>query len=223
MTAAPPPPPPHFLPPPPPSPARPSRALPVALAVLAAIVLVAAAVLVPVLIGRDDELAAAGDRTASGLGAVRQYDGLTNQHLRIGEAHDYPQSPAVGGDHAPYWIECGAYDAPLPETAAVHDLEHGTTWITYRPDRVDGDGVRALTALLPANGLLSPYPGQDAPVVITVWGRQLALTGPDDPRITAFIARFGAGETAPEPFASCNGGIDPGLVPAAPEEGGASV
>ncbi|GAA3651432.1 hypothetical protein GCM10022237_09070 [Nocardioides ginsengisoli] len=197
--------------------------LPVALAVIVAILLIGTAVLVPVLLGRDDEPAAGrGTSGTGGLDAVRQYDGLTNQHLRIGEAHAYPQSPAVGGDHAPYWIECGAYDEPLPETAAVHDLEHGTTWLTYRPDRVDADGVRALAALLPANGLLSPYPGQDAPVVITVWGRQLALTGPDDPRITAFIARFGAGETAPEPFASCNGGIDPDVVPPAPGESGES-
>ena len=45
--------------------------------------------------------------------------------------------------------------------------------------------------------------------MITVWGRQLELLGPDDPRIRLFITKFSAGDTAPEPFASCNGGVDP--------------
>ncbi|WP_377323118.1 DUF3105 domain-containing protein [Pimelobacter simplex] len=202
-----PPPPPPFHPPLPPR--RRARTGPVVLAVLAAVLVVGAAVLVPVLLTRDDDApaASAGD---DALSAVRSYDGLTFRHLAAGAEHDYPQSPPVGGDHAPVWIECGAYDEPLPEVNAVHDLEHGTTWITYRPDDVDAAGVRALTEALPDNGLLSPYPDQDAPVVVTVWGRQLALKGPDDPRLPLFVQEYGAGDTAPEPFASCNGGVDPG-------------
>jgi len=181
----------------------------VVLAVLAAVLVVGAAVLVPVLLTRDDDVPTAAAGGDDDLSAVRTYDGLTFRHL-AGAEHDYPQSPPVGGDHAPVWIECGAYDEPLPEVNAVHDLEHGTTWITYRPDDVDAAGVRALTEALPDNGLLSPYPDQDAPVVVTVWGRQLALKGPDDPRLPLFVQEYGAGDTAPEPFASCNGGVDPG-------------
>lgn len=178
------------------------------LAVVAALVLVAAAVVVPLLLTRDD-----GGSAPSDLAAVRSYDGLTTRHVPLGDDVDYPQAPPVGGDHAPVWIECGTYDEPLPEVNVVHDLEHGTTWLTYRPDDVDADGIERLEEQLPANGLLSPYPDQEAPVVITVWGRQLALEGPDDPRIPLFVERYGAGETAPEPFASCNGGVRPEQVP----------
>lgn len=225
MTQPPPPPPPYGPPPPyppagypasfPPAPHR-SRVVPVVLAVVVAIALVVTAVLVPLLLTGDDE---ADDRSADGsrgesgdtgtLGAVATYDDLPTTHLEVGEDHSYAQAPAVGGPHAPVWIECGAYDEPLPEVNAVHDLEHGTTWITYRPDDVDADGIERLEDQLPANGLLSPYPDQAAPVVITVWGRQLELTGPEDPRIALFIAEYGAGSTAPEPYASCNGGVDP--------------
>lgn len=215
MSQPPLPPPPPFAPPPypppfpPPAPRR-SRALPVVLAVLAALVLVSAAVLVPLLLTRDDDERA---DAPSGLAAVQTYDDLTNRHVALGEDLDYPQSPPVGGDHAPVWIECGAYDEPLPEVNVVHDLEHGTTWLTYRPDDLGAGDLARLEELLPANGLLSPYPDQEAPVVITVWGRQLALEGADDPRIPLFIDRYGAGETAPEPFASCNGGARPEQVP----------
>jgi hypothetical protein len=60
---------------------------------------------------------------------------------------------------------------------------------------------------------MSPYPEQEAPVVITVWARQLELTGADDPRIPLFIDGYGAGDTAPEAFASCAGGAtDPGTT-----------
>lgn len=228
MTQPPPPPPyglPPYGPPPPYPPAgypaslppapRRSRVVPVVLAVVVATALVATAVLVPLLLTGDE----ADDRSAdpgrgesvdtSNLDAVATYDDLPTTHLEVGEEHSYDQAPAVGGPHAPVWIECGAYDEPLPEVNAVHDLEHGTTWITYRPDDVDADGIERLEDQLPANGLLSPYPDQKAPVVITVWGRQLELTGPEDPRIDLFVAEYGAGSTAPEPFASCNGGVDP--------------
>ena len=119
---------------------------------------------------------------------------------------DYPQSPPVGGPHAPVWLDCGAYDQPLREENAVHDLEHGSVWISYDPD-LDADDVSVLAGALPQNGIMAPYPGLDAPVVVTVWGRQLDLTGADDPRLALFIHAFGGGETAPEPFASCAGGV----------------
>lgn len=190
------------------------------LAVLAAVLVVAAAVLVPVVLSKDDDSetdAGDGDTSAqvdtSTLDAVEEYAGLTNQHLAPGQEIDYPQSPPAGGDHAPYWLECGVYDEPVPEANAVHDLEHGTVWLTYRTDDVGAAGIEQLAEQLPDNGILSPYDDQEAPVVITVWGRQLALTGPDDPRIGLFVAEFGAGDTAPEPFASCHGGVDPADLP----------
>ncbi len=203
----------------------PRRRSPVAIVIasIAAVVVLVSAILIPVLLSKSrsgdetaDAVTSASGSAAEGgtLEAVKTYDGLTNAHLAVGESTDYPQSPPVGGNHAPYWLECGAYDQEVPEVAAVHDLEHGTVWLTYRPDDVDATGVAMLTGLLPANGLLSPYAGQEAPVVITAWGRQLALTGPHDPRIAAFIEAFGAGDTAPEPFASCNGGVDPAQIPA---------
>lgn len=204
------PPPPGASPPPPP---RRSRALPVALAVVGALVLVAVAVAVPLVLSRDDdgtaseaeETTASEEVDTSNLDLVQEYDDLDPTHVP-GEV-DYPQAPPVGGNHAPEWLECGAYDVPVREENVVHDLEHGTTWLTYREDLVDADGVAQLESQLPDNGILSPYPDQEAPVVITVWGRQLELTGPDDPRIGLFIEEYGAGETAPEPFASCNGGL----------------
>ena len=69
-------------------------------------------------------------------------------------------------------------------------------WITYDPD-LDGDDVTALAGRLPDNGILSPYDGLPGPVVVTVWGRQLRLTGADDPRLALFLASSATGTPRP--------------------------
>ena len=139
----------------------------------------------------------------SDLALVREYD---VHPLHVREDVDYPQTPPVGGDHWDAWADCGVYDAPVTDENAVHDLEHGSVWITYRADLVDPAGVATLADQLPDNGIMSPHPDQEAPVVITVWARQLDLIGPDDPRIALFLYEYGAGETAPEPWGTCAGG-----------------
>ena len=144
------------------------------------------------------------DPASISIGELKTYDDLTSNH--VSGTVDYPMTPPAGGDHAGVWLNCGIYSEPVPNENAVHDLEHGTVWITYDPD-LDGDDVDTLAGLLPQNGILSPYDGLDAPVVVTVWGRQLPLDGADDPRLPLFIDTFGGGETAPEPFASCAGGV----------------
>jgi len=182
--------------------ARRSR-LPVLLAALAAVLVLALAVLVPVVVQRirtSMEPAAPAN-----LDAVRVFEGLHNDHTE-GDV-DYPTSPPAGGPHDPEWLDCGVYDEPVRDENAVHDLEHGTVWISYRPDLDEAD-VGTLVRALPDNGILAPYDDLPAPVVVTVWERQLRLTGVDDPRLELFLAGFSDGHTAPEPFASCAGGVE---------------
>lgn len=202
-------PPPGYLPPAPP-PREGRNPLPLVLAGIAAVLVVALAVAVPVVLSGDDDPdpASATDSSSSAvpnLDAVRVYEDLGNEHV-AGDV-DYPQLPPVGGAHDPAWLDCGSYDEPVRDENAVHDLEHGATWLTYDPG-LDPADVAALVAQLPQNSIASPYDGLPAPVVVTVWGRQLELDGAVDPRLGLFVAAFGDGHTAPEPFASCAGGLE---------------
>ncbi len=97
---------------------------------------------------------------------------------------------------------------------AVHDLEHGTVWITHDPGMSQSE-LDALAAQLPDNGIMSPHEDLPAPVVVTVWEAQLALDGADDERLGLFLEEYGDGHTAPEFGASCQGGTpDPqGALP----------
>lgn len=120
----------------------------------------------------------------------------------------YPQVPPVGGDHAPAWQNCGFYAEPVPTERAVHSLEHGAVWITYRPD-LPGDQIRVLRALAGGNPyvLVSPWadPPLPAPVVASAWGVQLGADNAADPGVAAFVARFANGPQSPEPGAACRG------------------
>lgn len=178
------------------------RATVVVLAVLGAVAVLLVSIGVPVAVGQMR----AGDsaRVERNLAEVRSYADLRTDHTE-GDV-DYPQVPPVGGPHHPAWLDCGVYDEPVRDENAVHDLEHGTVWITYEPG-LPAEDVARLAEQLPDNGILSPYPGLPAPVVVTVWGQQLRLVGADDPRLGLFVERLGGGQTAPEPFASCAGGV----------------
>ncbi len=122
---------------------------------------------------------------------------------------NYAQTPPAGGDHDPTWLNCGIYTQPVRNENAVHDLEHGAVWITYRPDLAAAD-VATLTTLVKAKTKgyldLSPYPNLPTPVVASAWGVQLKLQSVSDPRLAQFVDKYQLGPTAPERGASCTGG-----------------
>lgn len=118
----------------------------------------------------------------------------------------YAQSPPAGGEHSPTWLNCGAYASPVANENAVHALEHGAVWVTYRPD-LPAAQVTALRESLPSTyAVLSPVTGLKAPVVVSAWGKQLVLTGADDPRLGAFVKAYRQGPQTLEPGAACTGG-----------------
>ena len=120
----------------------------------------------------------------------------------------YTETPPVGGVHNPVWLNCGIYDTPVPNQNAVHSLEHGAVWITYRPHLPTAD-MAQLRALVRGHdhALLSPYPGLPAKIVASAWNVQLKLERADDPRLRTFIRTYEGATQAPEPGASCRGGI----------------
>jgi hypothetical protein len=119
----------------------------------------------------------------------------------------YVEAPPMGGPHNVTWQNCGTYPVPLHNEHAVHALEHGAIWITYRPDIAATDLQRLQAVAADDYMLLSPYPGLPAPVVVSAWNNQLRLTGADDPRLARFIRQFKNNPaTTPEFGASCLGG-----------------
>jgi hypothetical protein len=116
---------------------------------------------------------------------------------------NYPQVPPVGGLHNPIWQQCGFYAEAVPSEKAVHSLEHGAIWITYRPDLPQAE-IDALATLGRSRNLVLVSrwdSGLPAPVVVTAWGRQLRLQSPSDPRLLEFVRLYA--NQGPEINAPC--------------------
>jgi len=120
---------------------------------------------------------------------------------------EYDRKPPTNGNHAPLWQNCGFYERPIEDRHAVHSLDHGVVWITYRPDLPE----QQLEALRPYGKesyvILSPYPGQNAPVIATSWRVQLELSGAADPRLRRFVNEFRVSELAPLSGNRCTLGV----------------
>jgi len=120
----------------------------------------------------------------------------------------YVTSPPVGGAHNATPQNCNGdiYDAPIANEHAVHSLEHGAVWVTYKQG-MPADQVAVLAKKVQGKDytLMSPYAGLDKNVSVQVWGYQLKVDDVNDPRIDEFIkdTRVNA---ALEAGISCSGG-----------------
>jgi uncharacterized protein DUF3105 len=148
---------------------------------------------------------AARKEGTSEAGGVRSFDGLSRNH--VPGTVNYAQVPPVGGDHNDVWLNCGIYNQPVKNENAVHSLEHGAVWITYRPDLAAAQ-VNTLQELVRGKPfvLLSPYPGIASPIAASAWGKQLTVTDASDARLASFVREFAQSPQAPEPGAPCTNG-----------------
>ncbi|WP_434741499.1 DUF3105 domain-containing protein [Micromonospora sp. SH-82] len=123
---------------------------------------------------------------------------------------EYAQSPPVAGPHNNSWQNCmgDVYDAPIANEHAVHSLEHGAIWITYRPD-LPADQVQQLTEKVQGTEkmMLSPYEGLDRPISLQAWGYQLKVDDAGDSRIDEFTRTLRVNASIEGPNALCSQGI----------------
>jgi hypothetical protein len=139
---------------------------------------------------------------------------------------NYTDSPPFGGDHDPTWADCNGtvYPSALRKENAVHMLEHGAVWITYKPG-LASDQVDALQKKVSGVGYmaLSPYPGLKSNVSLQSWGHQLFVDSASDQRVDRFIndLRLNSAVT-PEFGASCTN-PDFKANPSPPDASGAAA
>ena len=138
---------------------------------------------------------------------------FTNATGHVTGTVNYPQTPPVGGEHNPVWLNCGIYSEPVANVYGVHALEHGAVWVTYDPALSPAE-LEALRMHLPSSYvILSPFSGLPTPIVLSAWNAQLAVESAADERIPMFFEEYWRSQYVPEPGALCSGGIDgPGRV-----------
>ncbi len=147
------------------------------------------------------------------------------EHDHVTGPVTYSVVPPVGGPHNPIWMNAGVYTKAIPNERAVHNLEHGAVWITYKPS-LSASAVAQLVAFVgkqsliaePASEIgiaedanryvdLSPWSTDALPsdIVISSWGHQLRVTSPTDPRLQQFVDAFRNSSTYSPEY---GGGVD---------------
>ncbi|WP_204299040.1 DUF3105 domain-containing protein [Actinoplanes campanulatus] len=129
----------------------------------------------------------------------------------------YEQQPPVAGEHNPSWQNCNGvvYSEPIANEHAVHSMEHGTVWVTYKQG-LPADQVEKLADRVEGKEklMLSPVPGLSNNVSLQAWGYQLKVDSVDDPRIDEFIQSLRINASIEGPTAACDGGVSAtGVVP----------
>ena len=126
----------------------------------------------------------------------------------------YNSSPPTSGCHSLNKVPYGVHDEPIPAELQVHNLEHGSAIIQYRPSGIIGVGdtlaqdlqslVNRLRNADPryCRLIVAPYPfpfslpnrpqEETSPKVIalTAWGRMDLLDQFDEGRIKKFVDAF---------------------------------
>jgi hypothetical protein len=111
-------------------------------------------------------------------------------HTHVTSLVKYDMSPPIGGNHSQVWADCSGtvYPKQIANENAVHPLEHGAVWITYRPG-LDAASIATLSKLVTGQNytLMTPYAGLKTPISLQAWNYQLFVKSASDPRIAAFI------------------------------------
>ncbi|MFE9697944.1 DUF3105 domain-containing protein [Streptomyces sp. NPDC006270] len=148
--------------------------------------------------------------TGGTIEGLKSWDAAKLDRNHVAGPVDYPMKPPVGGDHNPSWMNCDGevYEKALPDVNAVHSLEHGAVWVTYN-DTADDADVAELAERVKRTPftLMSPYAGQEGAIMLSAWGKQVAVDSADDERVDRFFAQYVQGAQTPEPGAPCTGGL----------------
>jgi Protein of unknown function (DUF3105) len=158
--------------------------------------------------------AARSAATAAGCGDLEQpvVPNPSRVHLAPGESFDYPDRPAGAGPHdaSPLPPDPHVYRIPVPETRAVHNLEHAYVIIYYRPAAEGGlaqETIDRLAAIArdQSRVIMAPYPTlpDDRAFALLAWNTRWMCPATISANqavtvTTSFIDAFRGTSVAPE-------------------------
>lgn len=124
------------------------------------------------------------------MGVERQDYGT--QHVATAEEMVIPpDEPPVSGPHFPQWLpNGGAYDQPVQDGNALHNLEHGMVWISYNPALVTPEQIATLHDFAEERRrdvIVSPREANAAPITAASWLRILTMDEPDTNVLDQFV------------------------------------
>ena len=115
---------------------------------------------------------------------------VSRDHINVGDPHEpYNSNPPTSGPHAGP-LPWGFSEQEVADEDAIHNLEHGGIWITFKD--LDQQSIDALREIARENSLsvvVSPRAANDSPVAVASWGRLMKLETVDFDSIVEFIRK----------------------------------
>lgn len=113
------------------------------------------------------------------------------QHIAEGEDHpSYNSNPPTSGWHYDNQADWGFYEESLPDERAVHNLEHGGIWISYKKNEVSTSTLLSLKNLAQKYNhavIITPRSENDTTIALASWGRLMKLDDLDKYKVENFI------------------------------------
>lgn len=125
---------------------------------------------------------------------------MGKEHITPDQIVDsYNSNPPTSGPHAgpAPW---GFSTEEIQDKNAIHNLEHGGIWITYK--NLDAESVTILENIARKNSrsvVVSPREANDTNIAVASWGRLMKLDAVDERKINEFIRKNK--NKSPEPLA----------------------
>jgi len=176
------------------------------------IVVFAAGIVTYAVVHHKSKKSAITSYTQPEVTAAKSITGLIHKvepnHNHVDTTVTYDASPPIGGNHSQVWADCSGtvYPKAIANENAVHMLEHGAVWITYKPGLAAAQ-VDTLSKLVAGvdRMAMSPYPSLKTNISLQSWNYQLFVDDASDSRIQQFIGavRY-TPQATPEYGATCS-------------------
>ena len=103
--------------------------------------------------------------------------------------------PPTSGDHAISPLPWQVYDQEIPDSVAIHNLEHGGIYISYRPDvpKEQIDKIKAvffepfsIDNFTPNKVVLAPRPLNESPIILSSWTQSQKFESFDEEQMVQY-------------------------------------
>jgi len=129
--------------------------------------------------------------TISLEGKVQEFPIEGRTHVSLRTPVTYKTNPPTSGDHFAKAESWGVNNQEIEDKAAVHGLEHGGIWISYKD--LDEESIKILGEIGRENSgsvIVSPRSGNDAKVSVASWGRLMKLDAVDKALVQKYIDTY---------------------------------
>jgi hypothetical protein len=129
--------------------------------------------------------------TVSLDGKVEEFPIEGRDHVPLGTTVEYKTNPPTSGGHLAQAEKWGVYSKEIEDKAAVHGLEHGGIWISYK--NVDEETKNILEEIGKQNSqsvIISPRNANDAKIAVVSWSRMMKLEEVDQALLQKYIDTY---------------------------------